>query len=351
MLTLNLSYDYENRLNSVIANSGDTLLNYSLPQPIIKYCVPGISSYTYDGEGRRISSINGTTITNYLYDGLDVILERNASNDPVVSYLRNPYAAGGIGGIVMKKLFPLGSQEETVSEEYYTYDGLGSVSNLSDATGVNIQDYRYDAFGNLIPSPLWGGSGRGDDSNTHQFLTKESDPSGFIYFGARYYDPAIGRFITEDPLGMIDGPNMYLYASNDPVNLVDLWGLDTYYVNYELIAEDHKPTQGIVSHSYVALTDNGIVTNTFSYGNKSQGKWFPNDPQDMRVAQEAIKSRVGAEWQGNESLDYYVALEYEKIKNSRSTYFLFASDCKVNAIELIKRARKTKEEREKRCKK
>ena len=46
-----------------------------------------------------------------------------------------------------------------------------------------------------------------------------------MYFGARYYDVGIGRFITPDPLGMVDGPNMYLYCGNDPVNLVDVWGV------------------------------------------------------------------------------------------------------------------------------
>ncbi len=46
-----------------------------------------------------------------------------------------------------------------------------------------------------------------------------------MYFGARYYDPTIGRFITQDPSGMIDGPNLYVYVGNDPVNLVDYWGL------------------------------------------------------------------------------------------------------------------------------
>jgi hypothetical protein len=41
----------------------------------------------------------------------------------------------------------------------------------------------------------------------------------------RYYDPLVGRFITPDPMGMIDGPNLYLYCNNDPVNFIDPWGL------------------------------------------------------------------------------------------------------------------------------
>jgi RHS repeat-associated protein len=65
----------------------------------------------------------------------------------------------------------------------------------------------------------------GGVAGNRQFLTKEQDRTGFIYFGARYYDPRIGRFLTPDPSGMTDGPNLYLYCLNDPVNAVDLWGL------------------------------------------------------------------------------------------------------------------------------
>jgi len=58
------------------------------------------------------------------------------------------------------------------------------------------------------------------------YATKETDSSGLVYFGARYYDPRIGRWITPDPSGMTDGPNLYAYCNNDPVNWVDLWGLE-----------------------------------------------------------------------------------------------------------------------------
>jgi RHS repeat-associated protein len=60
----------------------------------------------------------------------------------------------------------------------------------------------------------------------YAYKTKEYSPeTGLIFFGARYYNPLIGRFITKDPLGQIDGPNVYIYCNNDPVNKYDPWGL------------------------------------------------------------------------------------------------------------------------------
>jgi RHS repeat-associated protein len=49
--------------------------------------------------------------------------------------------------------------------------------------------------------------------------------TGLLYFRNRYYDPEMGRFITTDPLGYVDGPSMYQFASNDPIDFRDPMGL------------------------------------------------------------------------------------------------------------------------------
>ena len=46
-----------------------------------------------------------------------------------------------------------------------------------------------------------------------------------MYFGQRWYNPVVGRWTTPDPLGMVDGPNLYAYLNNDPLNSIDPWGL------------------------------------------------------------------------------------------------------------------------------
>ncbi len=304
--TENFSYDYDNRLKS-----------YTSPTQA--------ATYTYDGQGRRISKTVNGTITKYYYDGDEIILEKAGSNS--IYYIHGPR----VDEIIWD------------SRGYcYQSDGLGSTANLTDAGGNKVNSYDYKAFGQIRNQS-------GTAANPWLFTGRQLDPeSGLYFYRNRYYDSRVGRFTTRDPIGYAGGINLYAYCSNNPINANDPFGLDTYYVNYELITSNHKPTQGVVSHSYPVLTDNGIVTDTFSYGNKSQGKWFHNDPQDMRIAQEAINSRVGATWQGNESLDPYVVSEYEKVKDSKSLYFIFVNDCKVNGIELIKEAKKAKEEK---CKK
>ena len=64
------------------------------------------------------------------------------------------------------------------------------------------------------------------NAGQRQFTGRESDGTGLYFYRARYYDPAIGRFISEDPIGFDGGDvNLYAYVANDPVNLIDPSGL------------------------------------------------------------------------------------------------------------------------------
>jgi len=85
--------------------------------------------------------------------------------------------------------------------------------------GEVLLEYDYDAFGNL-----WDTSGSG--YNPMQFTGEYSDEStGLLYLRARYYDPNIGRFITQDSYtGTLTNPlsqNLYIYCGNNPVAYVD----------------------------------------------------------------------------------------------------------------------------------
>jgi RHS repeat-associated protein len=102
---------------------------------------------------------------------------------------------------------------------YYFKDALGSITSLSDSSETTLNNYEYDAFGSvfskteLVVNP-YGFTGRVLDNE-----------SGLMYYRMRYYDPAIGRFITADPIRFQGGINFYTYCLNDPVNLTDPLGL------------------------------------------------------------------------------------------------------------------------------
>ena len=95
------------------------------------------------------------------------------------------------------------------------HDGLGSTTDLRDGDGDAIADYTYDVFGAILDQS-------GSSPNEFLFTGEQVDGTGLQYLRARYYDPAIGRFITQDPL---PAQNLYAYVGNNPVLYVDPYGM------------------------------------------------------------------------------------------------------------------------------
>jgi len=106
------------------------------------------------------------------------------------------------------------------NQTYFLCDGLGSTANLTDGAGNTTATYSYDLFGAIRSE-----SGTGAAGNEWRFTGEQRDPQSgrnFYYLRARYYDPGIGRFLSQDPL---PAGNLYAYAGNNPVNFVDPSGL------------------------------------------------------------------------------------------------------------------------------
>ena len=96
-------------------------------------------------------------------------------------------------------------------------NALGSNIVLTDDNQNPLVRYEYDVFGAIR-------SETGTSDNTRKFTGKEWDAdSNLYYYGARYYDPYIGRFTQRDPIG--DGVNWYAYAENNPLAFIDPTGL------------------------------------------------------------------------------------------------------------------------------
>jgi len=101
---------------------------------------------------------------------------------------------------------------------YYHFDGLGSVVALSNKNSEIVERYSYDVFGE--PNTI---SGLG---NPYLFTARRyDDETGLYYYRARYYSPALGRFLQTDPVGYIAGLNLYSYVGNNPIYWSDPYGL------------------------------------------------------------------------------------------------------------------------------
>lgn len=116
-----------------------------------------------------------------------------------------------------------------LTPDYMTRDGntyrlirdhVGSVRLVIDtATGTIAQRIDYDSFGNVVSDSAPGFQPFGFQSGLYD------NDTGFVQFGARWYDPITGRWLSKDPLLLAAGWNVYAFCANNPVNFVDPFGL------------------------------------------------------------------------------------------------------------------------------
>jgi RHS repeat-associated protein len=166
--------------------------------------------------------------TLYLYDGMRVIQERNASNVPTVSYTRGSdlggslEGAGGIGGLLARSHgYSLGNWS---THNYYHADGNGNITYLMTSAQGLAASYRYDPYGNTLN---YSGSLAG--ANAYRFSSKEyHSNSEFYYYGYRWYAPSLQRWLNRDPLGERGGINLYGFVGNKPVGFIDPDGRQFY---------------------------------------------------------------------------------------------------------------------------
>ena len=123
-----------------------------------------------------------------------------------------------LDGLAVDELFARTSSGGTLA--WYLTDQLGSVTDLVSSSGTDLDHIVYDPYGNIVTET---NSSNGDRS---EFAGMEYDSTTGIYYDhARYYDAAVGRFISQDPKGFAAGDaNLYRYVGNAPTIATDPTG-------------------------------------------------------------------------------------------------------------------------------
>ena len=212
--TFTYAYDEENRLTRVTRTATSAV----------------VGQYQYDAFGRRVRKIahpaGVATETRYLYDGTRLVAELDAGATTQATYLYG-------GGMDEMRVMHRGLQ----SYDFH-HDALGSAVLLVDTGAPSYETYTYDAYGlprvldtndNPVPNNAWGTahSALGNPLLfTGQYFDEET---GLYHYRARYLDPAKGRFLTRDPIGIwadLDNlGNGYAYVASNPARFTDPSGL------------------------------------------------------------------------------------------------------------------------------
>lgn len=173
----------------------------------------GSATYAYDPAGRRVQRTDGGSgVIRTLYDGDDILMELDGSGNPVREYTYLP----GVDNPLSVRSWAAG---QSGAAYYYSLEQPGHVAGLISTTGQLANEYHYDPYGTLnyategVAQPL-------------KYGARELDAAtGLYYLRARWYDPDLGRFVSEDPIGLAGGINPYAYVGSSPMNGTDPSGL------------------------------------------------------------------------------------------------------------------------------
>ncbi|MBU3948143.1 MAG: hypothetical protein KJ826_07980 [Proteobacteria bacterium] len=227
MENINYTYNtYKNRLLSDGANSfgydneGQITTgygsNYTFDYDHRLKTIGSSYTFTYDATGNRLKAVRNGVETRYIYDAGGNLIAEADSNNVITRY----YIYGqGLMAMV------------TPSDQVYCYhyNAIGSAIAMTDSSKNIVNKYAYDEFGN-INNEVEAVSQPFKYVGQHGVM---AEPNGFYYMRARFCDPKVGRFVSEDPSGFDGGDvNLYVYVGNNPVLMIDPEGLLSFAENF-----------------------------------------------------------------------------------------------------------------------
>jgi RHS repeat-associated protein len=230
------AYTYDPLGNRLAEQNGVSIYTatYNGLNQINTSTAPGASrTNEWDARNRLVAVNAGSTRTELNYDGISRLHSiRKLTNGVQASLRRFVWCDNDLceerdasGAIITKRFFNQGMKIEAgayVGSYYYARDHLGSVRELTDSGGSVRAHYSYDSFGRRTRVA-------GDIEADHGFAQMFSAPeAGLSLTRFRAYDAELGRWLSRDPMQgaeMTEGPNLYAYVRNNPVNVTDPLGL------------------------------------------------------------------------------------------------------------------------------
>jgi RHS repeat-associated protein len=211
------TYAYASPHTHAVTSIGNDTYQYNNAGALTSQAVDSVSStFSWDGND-RLSAISGGSSASFVYDATGNRLIRTQGGNETL-YLPGTEITKPAGGGSVTAL------------RYYTFGGATIAVRGSDGVSIlggdqsGSTDYSYNLSSHAAQIQRYTpfGTLRGDQQlpGDHRYLGQPADTSGLSYLNARYYNPAIGRFISPDPLG--DG---YRYADDNPVTYADPTGL------------------------------------------------------------------------------------------------------------------------------
>lgn len=201
-----LSYDANGNLAEKACDgaSGTTRYGWDSLNKLASITGPGLNAgFAYDALGRRVSRTLNGEVTWYSYDGEQAIAETKSG---VTTRL--------LTGLAVDELIATYTQGQ---QRVMLSDALGSILGETRADGSRATTRTYSPYGETSHS------GEAPSSST-AYTGREQDSGNLYYHRARFYDPQLKRFLSEDPGGMHDGLNVYAYVSGSPVEMSDPTG-------------------------------------------------------------------------------------------------------------------------------
>jgi RHS repeat-associated protein len=174
--------------------------------------------FTYDALGRRISKSDGTNETRFFWDGMRLLQEECKGLTSTYLYEQDSYV-------------PLARLDQAEHEKepriyYFHCNASGQPEEMTDVDGRLVWRGRYSTWGKVVFETVTRHTPRAFSQNLRMQGQYDDRETGLCYNTFRYYDPDIGRFTSEDPIGLLGGINLYQYAPN-PLAWIDPWGWNT----------------------------------------------------------------------------------------------------------------------------